>query len=109
MRKYLSTLPQKSHHHKKRFAFVVSSTVTLAIFLIWTLVSFGHGGVVAQEVSTTQKVREVGPLESLTASLASSFDAILVGFGVLKTNVESNINLKTDYTEMRNNALDPKN
>ncbi len=105
MKKYLSSLPERSHHHKKRFAFIVSSSVTLVIFLIWTLVSFGHGGVVAQEVSTNQQVREVGPLESLTASLSSSFHAILVGFGALKTDVESNINLKTDYTEMRDNAL----
>lgn len=106
MRKYLSTLPEQSHRHKKRFAFIVSSTITLVIFLVWTLVSFGHGGVVAQEVSTTQKVREVGPIESLTASLLMSFDALLAGFGALKSDVESNINLKTDYTEMRNNALE---
>jgi hypothetical protein len=106
MKKYLSTLHTKPTRHKKHFAFIVSSSVTLAIFLIWTLVSFGHGGVAAQEVSTTNQVREVGPLESLTASLSSSFNAILVGFGALKSDVETNINLQTDYTEMRDNALD---
>ena len=93
MKKYLSTLRERPHRHKKRFAFLVSSSVTLAIFLIWTLVTFNHGNE-NKQLTTNNLQNEVGPFESLKMNLASSFEALFVGFNALKSDVESNLNLE---------------
>ena len=37
--------------------------------------------------------------------MASSFDALLVGLGALKSDVEQNLNLQTDYTELKEGVL----
>ena len=104
MRKYLATLHTKPDHHKKRFAFLASATITLFIFAVWSLVNFGtKSEVVAEETRET----EVSPLESFSASIASSFQAIRDSFMELKGGV--NINQDTiegGYKELRNGALD---
>ena len=101
MRKYFRELHKKPDHHKKRFALLASSTVTLFIFGVWALVNFGaENEVVAQET-------QVSPLESFSASIASSFEAIHDSFMELKDGI--NINQDTiegGYKELRNEALD---
>src|SRR3989344_5865914 len=49
MRQYLSTLHKQPPHHKKRFALLASSTITLFIFGVWSLVTFGTGGTMIAE------------------------------------------------------------
>lgn len=87
MKKYLSELHTKSPAHKKRFAMLSSGAVTLSIFAVWSAVNFGTYGKLAQSDVQSEKVSEVSPLESLRASVATSFEGILKTLGVLKENL----------------------
>lgn len=92
MRHYLATLHTKPDHHKKRFAFLVSAGVTLTMFTVWSLVTFGTGGTLAQnDPSTTLGASnsqiEVSPFESFREGLASSFDAMKESFEDLFLNI----------------------
>ncbi len=49
MKKYLSTLHERPHHHKKRFAFLASGIVTLSIFAVWSLVRFSDKPIVVKQ------------------------------------------------------------
>jgi len=80
MRKYLAELHTKPAHHKKRFAFLVSGGVTLVMFSIWMLATFGNGGTLAQEEKSQN---EVSPLESIMAGVGESFEGIRGSFGEL--------------------------
>ena len=86
MDRYLAKLHKKPDHHKKRFALLASSTITLFIFGVWSLTTFGVNSI-SREVVVEKS--EVSPLQSLRTSLASSFEA-----------------LKNSFEEMRNNALE---
>lgn len=106
MRKYLATLHQRSHEHKKRFALLASGGFTLLIFSFWSVATFGTGGTLAQNNIEVQRAHEeVGPLESIGSTMSASVGAILENFGLLKSEVNK-VNLESDYTEMRNNVLE---
>lgn len=72
MENFLERLHKKPDHHKKRFALLASSTITLFIFALWSLATFG----INRESVITKTETEVGPLESFRSSLASSFEAL---------------------------------
>jgi hypothetical protein len=93
MDRFLAKLHKKPDHHKKRFAFLASGTVTLFIFGVWSLATFGISDVKKEVVV---EKNEVGPLRSLRTNLASSLEAFRNSFG----------GLKTEYMEMRDNALE---
>ena len=117
MRKYLSTLHQKPDHHKKRFALLASSTVTLFIFGFWALATFGinEQGVLARLTSPdtssdtaeveTRTTQEVTPLESARLSLGSSIEAFKSVFGELKSRFKL-LDLEEGYLDLRDGALD---
>lgn len=106
MRKYLATLHKRPEHHKKRFALLVSGVFTLFIFSIWTLVTFGEGGVLAREKGEKEEASaEVGPFESFKNNVATSVEGIFGNFGKLKDGLET-VDIESDYTEMRNNVLE---
>ena len=102
MDRYLENLHKKPDLHKKRFAFLVSSTVTLFIFGIWSLATFGISNVSKEVVA---EKNEVSPFQSLQTSLASSFEALRNSFGELKSSF-GGVNFEKEYTEMRDNALE---
>jgi hypothetical protein len=114
MRTYLSTIHQRSEAHKKRFALVVSGGVTMIIFSIWTLVNFGHGGVLAQndQQPTTDnrqqdKTSEVSPLESIGASVSESFNSLKRAWSDLKTGMDElgDFDLNESYEEMKDRTI----
>ncbi len=115
MRTYISTLHQRSDGHKKRFALAVSGGVTMIIFSIWTLVNFGQGGVLAQNEnelvnSNSQKVAEVSevsPLESIGASVSSSFAALKKAWGDLTTGMDQlgDFDINGSYEEMKERTI----
>ncbi len=119
MRKYLSTIHQRSDTHKKNFAFAVSGGTTLMIFAIWTMVNFGNGGVMAQgnqqpttnnpqlATNNSQLVAEVSPLQSIGASVSSTFDAIGRAWGEMKNSFGgvSDFDLNASYEEMKGKTI----
>ena len=100
MKRYLATLHRQPGHHKKRFALLASSTITLFIFGVWSLATFGIG----EEVITEAK-SEVSPFQSLRMSLAASLEALRENFGELKAGFKA-VDFEAEYREMRNGALD---
>ena len=85
MRKYLATLHKRSDAHKKRFALLTSGSITLVIFAFWGLATFGPNALAKQE--ETKKFKEVGPLESIQASVSESWSEIRNNFGNLQTEM----------------------
>jgi len=71
MKKYLSELHTKPHHHKKRFALAVSGSVTLLIFAVWAVVRFGDVPQIAKENS--------GPVNLAATVESSGFEQIIDG------------------------------
>ena len=99
MRRYLAKLQKKPDHHKKQFAFLASTTITLFIFGIWSLATFGvNTRIIAEE-------NEVSPFQSLGTNLASSLEALKGSFGALKSGLKT-VDFETKYQEMRDGALD---
>lgn len=86
MDKFLAALHKKPDHHKKRFALLVSGTITLFIFGIWSLVTFPPktNQPIAGDSNNGSNVSEVSPFESLRMSLGSSFEALQTSFQELK-------------------------
>jgi hypothetical protein len=103
MRHYLATLHTRSEEHKRRFAFLVAGSTTLAIFAIWSMATFGNGGYLAKNGNNPDADRahpEISPLESLRANAASSFGSIRDTVNDLKAPVESvNLNPSSQYGE----------
>ncbi|MSR87560.1 MAG: hypothetical protein EXS69_00060 [Candidatus Zambryskibacteria bacterium] len=87
MRRYLATLHRQPDRHKKRFALLVSGGVTVLIFVIWTLVTFGTGGTLAEDNNTKRAHEEVSPIDSLRASATEGFDAAQDSFSQLREGV----------------------
>ncbi len=81
MDKYLTKLYKKPDHHKKRFALLTSGVVTLFIFGVWSLATFGVGDI--SEATIAEK-NEVSPFESLRTNLAASLEGIRDSFEELK-------------------------
>jgi len=111
MKKYLATLHQKSPHHKRHFALLTASVITLSIFGIWSLVTFGtiSGGIIAESENTLQASAstdlEISPFQSLRMNLASIIGALKNNFEELKTGLEA-VDIEAEYKEMRDGALD---
>ena len=110
MGNYFSTLHRQPPHHKKRFAFLASSTITLFIFGVWSLATFGTSGtkIAGNEnvpVNSAVAENEVSPLQSLRTGLASSFEALMSSLNELKSGFQT-VDLEAEYTEMRDKALD---
>ena len=110
MRKYLAELHKKPDHHKRHFALLASSTITLFIFGFWSLVTFGTNDEIIAENENTptlsvQRDDEVSPFESLRMSLAASLEALRGNFVELKSGMEA-IDFESEYKEMRDGALD---
>ena len=101
MGKYLNELYKKPDHHKRRFALLSSATITLLIFGVWSLATFG----ISDTKTIAKANEEVGPFQSLRMNLASSFNALKSSLGELKTGVEA-IDLEAEYTDMRDGALE---
>jgi hypothetical protein len=102
MRKYLAELHMKPPHHKKRFAFAVSGIITLFIFSIWTLATFGTGGTLAQSDEVNRpKQHEVGPLENIKLGMAASLEGIKNSFSGIKNILD----IEPDNTELRGSVL----
>jgi len=99
MDRYLAKLHSKPEHHKRRFALLASSTITLFIFGVWSIATFGVsniGGSNTYTASGIEESSEVSPLESLRLNLASSFEALKNAF----TDID------VEYKELRDGALD---
>ena len=109
MRKYLSTLHEKSPLHKKRFALLASSVMTLFIFGIWSLVTFGTSGKLTNHNNTqallANSESEVGPLESLRMGVSTSFELLYGNLRALTSNI-GNLDIGKEYQEMRDGALE---
>ena len=119
MRKYLSTLHEKPAGHKKRFALLTSGAITLFIFGVWSLATFGMNGIgINKEIFTrkddvpTPSVRvenEVSPLGSLYKSLVASVGTLLDSFGELKTSLETGlerVDLEAEYKKVEMGTLE---
>lgn len=99
MRRYLAQLHKKPDHHKKQFAFLASGTITLFIFGVWSLATFGvNTKIIAEE-------NEVSPFQSLGTNLAASLEALKRNFGALKSGLKA-VDFEAEYQEMRDGALD---
>ena len=108
MDRYLAKLHSKPEYQKKRFALLASGTVTLFIFGVWSITTFGIsniGGGNTYTASGVEESSEVSPFESLRMNLAASFEALRNSFGELKSGIES-VDLEVEYKDMRDGALD---
>lgn len=81
MRRYISTLHTKSPAHKKRFALLVASSVTLVIFSFWSTIRFGEPTIVAQDERAGSLVASpsgaVTPFENVLSGLKSAWQNLL--------------------------------
>lgn len=112
MQNFFAKLHQKPDHHKKRFALLASSTITLFIFGFWSVATFGGSGGVLADVDTESQTasviaseNEVGPFKSLRSSLGGSISAIAESFAELMDSFNS-VNFQSDYSEMRDKAIE---
>jgi hypothetical protein len=87
MKKYLSTIHQKSDSHKRRFAFLVSASFTLFIFGIWSFLNYGARSDVVAESKPRQDTQQFERFRSIDG-VASAFHALRVNFGNIKETVE---------------------
>ena len=109
MHRYLAELHKKPDHHKKQFALLASGTITLIIFGVWSLATFGASGSPIAKVDdrasdTTEIESEVGPFQSLSANVATSLEALKNIFGALMGGVKA-VDLDSEYQKMRDGAL----
>lgn len=100
MKRYLAALHKKPDHHKRQFALLASGTVTLIIFGIWSLATFGTVKTTVVEKTNS----EVSPFQSLQMSLADTLSALKSSIGELKTSFEP-ADLEAKYKELRDNSL----
>jgi hypothetical protein len=110
MKKYFSQLHEKPDHHKKRFALLLSSTITLFIFGVWSLVIFGPSGSImgnrdGSAIAVTRD-REVSPFQSFRLTLAASFEAFANNFRELKSGLEA-VDFEENYREMEETEGNP--
>lgn len=106
MRRYLANLHKRPDHHKRHFAFLASSTITLLIFGVWSLATFPSkvDQPLAGGKNDGPNVSEVSPFQSLRMSLASSLEALKSNFGELKSGFKA-VNFEAEYQEMRDETL----
>lgn len=89
MKRYIENLKEKPDHHKQRFALVVSGIFTLAIFGVWSFVTFHKTPEVPVAV-LEQKVYEPSPFSSLRTTFASAFESIRGNVDGLKNVLNTN-------------------
>lgn len=109
---FLHNLRQKPEHHRKRFALLASTTVTLFIFGFWSLATFGANGLVLPNgeanvatVSSAGQESEVSPFGSLRMNMAGAFLSLQQSVVELK-NLLGTIDLVNQYERMRDNAIE---
>ena len=78
MKKYLSTIHERSDSHKKNFALAVAGGFTLVIFAIWALANFGFSNSTVAEKGQNQK-QQVEP--GFRSGMAAALQAIKSSFG----------------------------
>lgn len=100
MRQYLATLHKKPDQHKKRFAFLVSGTFTLFLFVTWSLVNYGlpasEGSREQVVVQGSSREVEITPFNSLEGGMAAAFKALTGGFSEMKRGLEQ-VNVGSEY------------
>lgn len=107
MHQYLATLHERPHHHKQRFAMLVSGCVTLLIFALWLTFRFGSDNVVAQTpAAETQEttVNAVSPLDTMKANASDAWQLLQGEFSKAKDGLQS-VDVENSYTQVRNDAL----
>lgn len=81
MKKYLSTLKDRPHQHKRRFAMLTSGVVTLSIFAIWSVVKFSAEPIVAVKdtkgpVDLAAAIESTGGLSEIVEDLKTTWSSI---------------------------------
>ncbi|MBI2673731.1 MAG: hypothetical protein HYX23_00400 [Candidatus Zambryskibacteria bacterium] len=109
MDKYLAKLHKKPDRHKKQFALLASGTITLFIFGIWSLATFGtSNGIMAKDAGAHDASKitenEISPLQSFRSNLASSLEAIKSNFEELQSAFQE-VDFQKEYQEMKEGAL----
>lgn len=102
MRQYLSTLHERPHSHKKRFALVTAGSFTLLIFAIWALATFGAPD--PTPANANAAIEEVSPLGSLMRGVGVGFKAMMGTTNELKEGLEV-VNFQQGYEDMKNNSI----
>lgn len=87
MRHYLSTLHQRSHTHRKRFALVTAGSFTLLIFAIWALATFGNPS--ETSANAGRKTAAENPFVSLIGGVGAGFNALFSGIEDSKEGLET--------------------
>ncbi len=105
MDEYLENLRGKPAHHKKFFAFGVSSCVVAIIFLIWSFAKFGGAATVVAENIPDAQVEAVSPFEGIGNGLASAWTSMTGQFKSAKKEINT-IELESKYQQIRNDALE---
>jgi hypothetical protein len=86
MRHYIATLHKRPDHHKRRFALLVAAGVSLFIFAIWSMVTFGEGGIMAQSEKPVRAHEEVSPLTSIKQNVAETIGGVKGSLESLNSN-----------------------
>ena len=102
MRDYLATLHQRPDHHKRRFALLTSGVITLTIFGVWSLVTFGGGQTTLAEVPVAHTA-EISPFQSLWSEVAGSFGSLRHNLDNLKQGLEV-VNSQADSPNINANT-----
>ncbi|MFH1472837.1 MAG: hypothetical protein ABIF06_00260 [bacterium] len=106
MKKYLSTLKDKPHQHRKRFALIVSSVFTLAIFAGWSLVTFGGYSPNLPVAQNTSSLTETSPFGTLRSTFAAAFASIRGNVDEVKKGIQSvNLDQYTNENTIKNDPL----
>ena len=99
MKTYLATIHQKSPEHKRLFALVVSSSITLIIFGVWSLVTFGRSSQTVADAPRDAGTLEAPiPLDDIKSGLANSFEAVRGQINSLQDN-SGTVDTNTTYGE----------
>lgn len=106
MRKYLSTLHERPHAHKKRFALVTAGSFTLLVFAIWALATFGSAPVATSgtEASANRAVLESSPIGSLMRGIGAGFKAFIGTTNEMKESLEV-VNYESGFRREDSNSL----
>lgn len=106
MKRYLSTLHERPESHRKRFALFVSSSLTLLIFALWSLATFGPESAVANNsAGAANATKEVSPLQSLGEDISSVFRGFSESFNDAKEVFDDSVDLQTGYDDMKSGVL----
>lgn len=102
MRTYLSTLHERPHAHKKRFALVTAGSFTLLIFAIWALATFGTPE--PTTASANRAVEESSPISALIRGMGTGFKAFIGTTNEMKESLEV-VNYEAGFRKEDSNSL----